>query len=256
MIPDSHAHLDLMEAPAGQVMREAAAAGVGPVLTIGITLESSRLAVEAAEHPGVYASVGIHPNDTAGATGETFEALEALARSSGRVVAVGETGLDYYRRRSPADKQAWALREHMRLAARLDLPLIIHDREAHADVLSILSEAPAGLRVVMHCFSGDEGVLRECLSRGYQVSFAGPLTFKKNDEARRLASLVPPAMLLAETDAPFLSPEPFRGKPNTPARVRLVAETLARVHALSLEEMEETLVANTERVFGIRAAEG
>ncbi len=256
MIPDSHAHLDLIEAPVEEVLREAAAAGVGPIITIGINLESSALAVEATRHPGVFASVGIHPNDTADAVTGSFERLEELARSSGRVVAIGETGLDYYRDRSPAGRQAQALREHARLAARLGKPLIVHDRQAHADVLEILAEEARGVRVVMHCFSGDEPVLRECLSRGYYISFAGPLTFKSNKETRRLATLAPADRLLVETDAPFLSPEPYRGKPNSPARVRVVAEELARVRSLSLEEMEETLAANTERVFGIKATEG
>lgn len=256
MIPDSHAHLDLIESPVAEVMREARAAGVGPVVTIGINLESSRLALEAARHEGVFAAVGIHPNDTADATPETFERLEELARSSDRVVAIGETGLDYYRDRSPADRQAWALREHARIAARLGKPLVVHDRQAHSDVLDILAEAAGDTPVLMHCFSGDEDVLRECVSRGYYVSFAGPLTFKRNDGARRIAGLAPADRLLVETDAPFLSPEPFRGKPNSPARVRHVAETLARVRSLSLEEMEEVLCANARKLFGTEAWEG
>lgn len=256
MIPDSHAHLDLIDAPVADILREAREAGVGPVITVGIDLDSSERALEAARHPGVYATVGIHPNDTAGATPESFERLEELARSSDRVVAVGETGLDYYRDRSPADRQEWAFREHARLAARLGRPLVVHDRQAHGEVLELLAGEAAGLQVVMHCFSGDEAVLRECVERGYYVSFAGPLTFKRNEEARRLAGLAPADRLLVETDSPFLSPEPFRGRPNSPARVRLVAEALARVRSLALEEMEEILAANTERLFGTRAMEG
>ncbi len=258
MIPDSHAHLDLIEEDVRDVLSAAASAGVSPVITVGITIDSCLEAVRAAsEYPGVFAAVGIHPNDTAGATPEMFDRLEDIARSSERVVAIGETGLDYYRDRSPADRQEWALRRHARLAGALGRALIVHDRQAHGDVMDVLAEECAGdFPVIMHCFSGDESLLSECLSRGYYISFAGPVTFKKNEEARGLAAIVPPDRLLVETDSPFLSPEPFRGKPNTPARVRLVAETLARVRGVPLEELECVLAENTARAFGIDLTEG
>lgn len=258
MIPDSHAHLDLIERDTGEVLSEARSASVSPVITIGITIDSSIEAVRAAAtHEGVFAAVGIHPNDTTGAKPEDFDRLEEIAGSSVRVVAIGETGLDYYRDRSPADRQKWALREHVRMARKLGLALIVHDREAHGDVLEVLADEGAGdPPVIMHCFSGGEAVLRKCVARGYYISFAGPLTFKKNEEARRLAALAPLEKLLVETDAPFLSPEPFRGKPNFPGRVRLVAEALARVKAVSLEEMECILKENTARAFGIDLTEG
>lgn len=253
MIPDSHAHLDLIEEDTQEVLSAARSAGVSPVITIGITIDSSVEAVRAASsHEGVFAAVGIHPNDTARATPGEFERLEEIARSSDRVVAVGETGLDYYRDRSPADRQEWALRQHVRLARALGKALIVHDRQAHRDVMDVLDDEGAGTPpVIMHCFSGDEGLLDECLSRGYYISFAGPVTFKKNDEARRLAASVPSDRLLVETDSPFLSPEPFRGKPNRPERVRLVAEVVARVRGVPLEEFECVLAENTARAFGI-----
>lgn len=258
MIPDSHTHLDMIERDTAEVVATARAAGVSPIVTIGITLSSSEEAVRhASTFHGVFAAAGIHPNDSAGATPEEFERLEAVARSSDRVVAIGETGLDYYRDRTPADRQKWAFKEHVKLAVKLGKALIVHDRQAHGDVLELLgSQQDLDVPVILHCFSGDEGVLAECVRRGYYVSWAGPLTFKNNHEARRLASLVPGDRLLVETDAPFLSPEPFRGKPNAPERVRLVAEALAGSRSVSLEEMECTLMENTARAFGIDITEG
>ena len=258
MIPDSHAHLDLIERDTAQVVSEAVSAGVSPVITVGITIDSSAWAVDAAgRYDGVYAAVGIHPNDTSAVTPESFERLEEIARSSEKVVAIGETGLDYYRDRSPGGKQAWAMREHVRLARRLGKALIIHDREAHRDVLDLLADEGAGEPpVIMHCFSGDEEVLAGCLRRGYYISFAGPLTFKKSGETRRLSALAPVDRLLVETDSPFLSPEPFRGRPNSPERVRLVAETLARVRSIPIEEIECVLAKNTAEAFGVPVLEG
>ena len=253
MIPDSHAHLDLIEEDTGNVVASALAAGVAPIITIGITIPSSLDAIRAAEtYDGVYAAIGVHPNDSAGVDGSVFDHLREMASSSARVVAIGETGLDYYRDRSPADAQKKAFREHARLARDLGKPLVVHDREAHDDVLELLASEIAGeVPVVMHCFSGNKEVLAECVKRGYCFSFAGPVTFKKNDAAREIASLVPAESILCETDSPFLSPEPFRGKSNLPERVRFVAEALAGARGVPPEEMERTLASNTSRIFGI-----
>lgn len=253
MIPDSHAHLDLIDLDPREVVSHARSGGVSPVITIGITLESSRIAAALAESlEGVYASVGVHPNDSSSAGDADLAGLEEIAHSSRRVVAVGETGLDYYRDRVPAVVQKESFRRHIELARRLGKALIVHDREAHADVLDILAGEETGdIPVVMHCFSGDEAVLAECIRRGYYMSFAGPVTFRKADAARRAAAAAPLDRLLAETDSPFLSPEPFRGKPNLPERVRLVAEELARVRSLEMEEMERILTENTRRAFGL-----
>ncbi|MBU4443172.1 MAG: TatD family hydrolase [Actinobacteria bacterium] len=257
MIPDSHAHLDLIDRDPGEVVSSARAAGVSPIITIGINLDSSGSAVRlAALRDTVYAAVGIHPNDTSNLGPEDMEALERLARSSDRVVAIGETGLDYYRDRSPAGTQKKAFREHIRLAGDLGKALVVHDREAHADTLEILGDEDTGFPVIMHCFSGDERMLAECENRGYYISFAGPLTFKKSESTRRLASLAPLDRLLVETDSPFLSPEPYRGKPNLPERARLVAVELAHVRLLLPDEMEAVLADNTARAFGIQTVRG
>lgn len=253
MIPDSHVHLDMIDLDSREVVSRALSEGVGPVITIGITLESSLQAVSLADSiKGVYAAVGIHPNDTGKAGDKALEHLERIALSSNRVVAIGETGLDYYRDRAQPDIQRRWFREHIRLARRLSRALIVHDRQAHDEVLEILTQEDSGdVPVVMHCFSGDDRVLEECVRRGYYISFAGPVTFKKALEARRSAAAVPLDRLLAETDSPFLSPEPYRGRPNLPERVRLVAGELARVRAIDIEEMENVLAENTSRAFSI-----
>lgn len=257
MIPDSHAHLDLIEKEAGTVVASACKAGVYPIITIGIDIPSSLAAIRlAGAYDGVYASVGIHPNETGGVVGEDFDRLEELALSSQRVVAIGETGLDYYRDRSPAEAQKQAFRAQAGIARRLDKPLVIHDRQAHDDVLELLSEGVQGdVPVVMHCFSGGLEVFDECVRRDYYFAFAGPLTFKNAQATREIASLVPADRILAETDAPFLSPEPFRGKPNLPERVALVARAMAGARGVSLEEMERVLAENTARVFGVAVEE-
>lgn len=257
MIPDTHAHLDLIDQETGKVISAAEQAGVSPIITIGINLASSTEAVRySRSFDSVYAAVGIHPNDTGNMTAGDTDRLEEIARGDDKVVAIGETGLDYYRDRSPAERQKDAFRAHIRLARRLGMALIVHDRQAHDDTLEILKEEKAEeTRVVMHCFSGNPDMLREVLGRGYFVSFAGPITFKKSQAARKVASLVPDDRLLAETDAPFLSPEPFRGKPNIPERVRLVANELARTRGISPEEMAGLLTANTEAAFGISTKE-
>lgn len=253
MIPDTHAHLDLIEKETGKVVRAAEGAGVSPIITIGINLASSIEAVRHSESfDSIYAAVGIHPNDTGDATAKDFDRLEEIAMSGDKVVAIGETGLDYYRDRSPAERQKEAFRAQVRLARRLGRALIVHDRQAHDDTLEILKDEKADeTRVVMHCFSGGSDMLAEVLRRGYFVSFAGPITFKKSQAARKVASQVPPDRLLAETDAPFLSPEPFRGKPNLPERARLVANELARIRGVTADEMADLLTANTETAFGI-----
>lgn len=253
MLPDSHAHIDMIQKDPREVVTSAYRAGVSPLITIGINIPSSREAVLlASRHEGVFASVGIHPNDSSNTGEEEMKELRRLAESSDRVVAIGETGLDYYRDSSPPESQKRALRLQIRLAKELNRALVIHDREAHADVLDILGEEKAGeVPVIFHCFSGDGALLEECAERGYYISFAGPITFKKAEQARRMAALAPLDRLLVETDSPFLSPVPFRGKPNLPERVRLVAERLAEIRSLPLEEMTGVLRENTFRAFGL-----
>ena len=255
MIPDTHVHLDLIEEDPSEVIQASLARGVAPVISVGISLESSETAARLAlAFPGVYAAVGIHPNGSGGLDPDTIDRLGELARQNPKVVAIGETGLDYYRRGSPVDDQKRAFREHIRLARETGLPLVVHNRQAHRDVLDILASEDSGEQsVVLHCFSGDRAVLAECLSLGCYISFAGPITFSNAVAAREAAIMVPGERLLAETDSPFLSPEPFRGKPNRPFRVRLVAAELARLRSVPQEDMEALLSSNAKRVFGFGA---
>jgi len=271
---DSHTHLDMIELPVPEVMATAHAAGVVRVVTVGTDLGSSRWSARCAqEHDGVYAAVAIHPNDTEAATGpsrlprdpraphassrpplpasadEVLAEIEALARRP-RVVAVGETGLDYYRDHAAPDVQRWWFREHIKIAKRTGRALMIHDREAHADVLRILEEEGPPPRVVFHCFSGDVAMAKQCAEAGYVMSFAGNVTFANAQPLRDAAAAAPPDLLLAETDAPFLTPVPNRGRPNEPAQVAYTLRGLAEVQGLGLAGFCDTVTATAERTFG------
>ncbi len=259
---DSHTHLDMIELPVPDVLAAARAAGIVRVVTVGTTLESSRWSARCADqHDAVYAAVAIHPNETDAATApplsavppptaaEVLAEIEALARRP-RVVAVGETGLDYYRDHAAPDVQRWWFREHIKIAKRTGKALMIHDREAHADVLRILEEEGPPPRVVFHCFSGDVAMVKQCAEAGYVMSFAGNVTFTNAQPLRDAAAAVPPDLLLAETDAPFLTPVPNRGRPNAPAQVAYTLRCLAEVQGLDLAELCDTVTATAERTFG------
>jgi len=266
---DAHTHLDMIArgvwgdgspqergVPGGrppgptQVMAAARAAGIVRAVTVGTDLESSRWSARCAEeHAGVYAAVAIHPNDTAGVAESVLAEIEALARQP-RVVAVGETGLDYYRDHAAPDVQRWWFREHIKVAKRTGKALMIHDREAHADVLRILEEEGPPPRVVFHCFSGDVAMVKQCAEAGYVMSFAGNVTFANAQPLRDAAAAAPPDLLLAETDAPFLTPVPNRGRPNAPAQVAYTLRCLAEVQGLDLAELCDTVTATAERTFG------
>jgi TatD DNase family protein len=271
---DSHTHLDMIDLPVEDVMTAARAAGIVRAITVGTDLASSRWSARCAqEHQAVYAAVAIHPNDTEAATGpsrlprdsraphaavpppapasaaEVLAEIEALARQP-RVVAVGETGLDYYRDHAAPDVQRWWFREHIKIAKRTGKALMIHDREAHADVLRVLAEEGPPPRVVFHCFSGDVAMVKQCAEAGYVMSFAGNVTFANAQPLRDAAAAAPPDLLLAETDAPFLTPVPNRGRPNAPAQVANTLRCLAEIQGLDLAELCDTITATAERTFG------
>ena len=238
-----------------QVLAAARAAGIVRVVTIGCDLASSRWAARcAAEHEEVYAAVAIHPNETETVTEEApAEAVLAeigtLARLP-RVVAVGETGLDYYRDHAAPDVQRWWFREHIKIAKRVGKALMIHDREAHADVLRILEQEGPPDRVVFHCFSGDVAMVKQCAEAGYVMSFAGNVTFANAQPLRDAAAAAPAELILAETDAPFLTPVPNRGKPNEPALTADTLRALAEVKAMDLADLCDTVTATAQRTFG------
>ncbi len=253
-LADSHAHLDFnqFERDRSEVIRRAEAAGVQLIINIGFDLESSRRSIELAEkYAPVYASVGIHPHDAKNAPGGYLERLEELSAHP-KVVALGEMGLDYYRNRSPREIQQKVFREQLELALRLDLPVILHDRDAHDELLQILKETgiPAA-GGVMHCFSGDWTLAQPAMELGLYISMAGPVTYSGNAALSEVASRAPEERLLMETDAPFLAPHPRRGKRNEPALVSLVAEKVASLRGVTPERMGMACLENTRRLFGI-----
>ncbi|MGH8959938.1 MAG: TatD family hydrolase [Jatrophihabitantaceae bacterium] len=257
---DAHTHLDAMAERAGLVpgdafvanaMREARQVGVVRAITVGDTVESSRWCVRAANHhPDVYAAVAVHPTEVTGMTDDDYGELEQLAGDP-RVLAVGETGLDYYwDRTEPADQQAH-FRRHIELAKRVGKALMIHDRDAHADVLRILREEGAPEQVVFHAFSGDAAMARECAAAGYVLSFPGVITFKNAPALREAAAAVPIEQLLVETDAPFLTPHPFRGRPNAPRLLPLTVHALAAAGRHDVDALCRAVTATGARMFGL-----
>jgi TatD DNase family protein len=253
---DSHCHLGHIERPTDDVLAEARAAGVDTVIDIGMGLEESRIAADrAASTEDVYASVGIHPNDVSDFVANpdvTMSSLREIAAASS-VVAIGETGLDFYRDRSTPEQQEASFRAHIALAKDVDRTLVIHCRDAHQRVLEVLDDEGAPSRVVMHCFSGDVAFAHECNERGFYSSFAGNITYKRNDDLREAARAIEEHLLLVETDAPFLAPEPLRGKPNAPALVVHTAGRLAEVRGTNVSAFTKTVRENTHRAFVITA---
>lgn len=249
-VADSHCHLDLMDGSVAAAVASAQAVGVRRIVTIGIDVPSSRWAAAVAdEHADVYAGVAIHPNE-AGAADEAGWADITRLAALPKVRAVGETGLDYYRQSAPPERQRESFRRHIEIAKAAGVALVIHDREAHADVLAILAEEGPPERTVFHCFSGDAAMARVCADRGYVMSFAGNVTFRNAAGLREAAAVVPLELLLVETDAPFLAPTPFRGRPNAPYLVPLTVRALAAIRGDALDELAEAVAANSERVFG------
>jgi TatD DNase family protein len=255
MLFDTHSHIDQDEFDAirPQVIERAAAAGVTRILAVGCTLAASQKCVAlAGEFPGVYAAVGIQPNYVAEAQTDDWPRIEVLARSP-KVVAIGETGLDRHWDFSPFDLQQDYFDRHMRLAEQLEKPFVVHMRDCDADIMQMLRDARkrGPLRGIMHSFTGDADMAAECVDLGMHISFAGMVTFKKAQDLRDCAATIPAERLLVETDAPYLSPEPVRGKkPCEPAYVRHTAECLARVRGANLEAFAQQTTKNALQLFG------
>jgi TatD DNase family protein len=258
-VVDTHCHLDVTQSHSGldvgTAIDWAAAVGASRIVQIGCDVAGSHWAVEAAERwAGVVAGVAIHPNDAARLGRELSTALEVVDRlaSHPRVRAVGETGLDYYRTRDKAGQavQREAFAAHIAMAEAHGRTLVIHDRDAHSDVLDVLDSDGSPAPIVMHCFSGDAGFARACLDRGAYLSFAGPVTFKPNEALRAALAVTPLDRLLVETDAPYLTPMPLRGRPNAsyliPHTVRFMADTLG----LDLAVLCQALADNAATAFG------
>ena len=253
---DAHCHLDLIEEPTGEVLAAARAAGITRVITVGVDLPSSRWSADRADPGlGVYAAVAVHPNETAAAASSPAHRDEVLAEITKlaalpQVRAVGETGLDYYRKHAAPEVQRDWFRAHIDIAKQAGKALMIHDREAHDDVLAILEADGPPERVVFHCFSGDAAMAKRCADAGYVMSFAGNLTFANAPALREAAAAAPADLLLVETDAPFLTPVPHRGKPNTPAMAAHTVRRLAEVKQLAVADMCALVTATGARMFG------
>ena len=261
-VVDNHCHLDMELRGGGQMtVREAidTAVGVGVtrIVQIGCDLEGSRWAVDAAkEHPELVAGVALHPNEAprlGDGLAEVLAEIEALAASGPHVRAVGETGLDYFRTGEDGRAaQHESFRAHIEMAKRHDKTLVIHDRDAHEDVLKLLDECGVPDRTVMHCFSGDADFARECLDRGAWLSFSGTVTFKNADNLREALAITPLDKILVETDAPFLTPMPYRGKPNASYLIPVTVRFMADFLGVSTEALCLGIDANTDLAFGGR----
>jgi TatD DNase family protein len=246
---DSHTHLYLCEEPDAELVERAVAAGVTRMLTVGTNSTSCRAALAAAEaFPQVYAASGRHPNEARGFDDADLAELQALAAHP-RCIAIGETGLDYYREDTPREDQKRAFSAQMALARSTGMPLTIHTRDADEDTLAQLVAEAQGLSVVIHCFSMPDR-LEECVERGYMISFAGNVTYKSAADLAEAARRVPAERLLVETDAPYLTPQVVRKHRNQPAFVAHTAAFIAELRGVSLAELDATVERNAVRVFG------
>jgi TatD DNase family protein len=243
-VVDTHCHLDMCEAGSLERARDA---GVSRIATIGMNPDSFEKALGLARvNDDVYAIVGIHPNEAAGFDHDTLLQVHERAQDD-RVVAIGETGLDYYRDYAPKDDQRRSFAAHLELADELDLPVVIHTRQAEEDTFNAL-RGFAGT-VVLHCFSSPARV-EECIERGYVCSFAGNVTYPKSRDLQRAAKRIPDELLMVETDAPFLSPQAVRGKPNEPGNVTHTARFVAELRGVAYDELDVLVERNAARVFG------
>ncbi len=257
---DTHAHLDnsQYDSDRAEVIKRARQGGVSQILTVGCDLASSQASIALAnEHPDIYASVGIHPHDALEGSDDGIATLRHLAKSNPKVVAIGEIGLDFYRDRTPRDVQRETFRRQIRLAREVGLPLIIHDRDAHDEVETILREEGAKeIGGVLHCFSGDLAMAKRCLEMGFYLSFPGTITYPANNAVREIVKVVPDDRLLIETDCPYLSPVPQRGKRNEPAFVRHTAEAIAELRNISAEDIARLVRRNSYDLFQIGTPAG
>ena len=253
MIFDTHAHYDddAFDEDRDTLLGEIFSSGICCITDVGASVKSSKSAVALSKKwPQIYAAVGVHPDSTADMTEEDIETLRSLAQEK-KVVAIGEIGLDYYWDKSFNDLQKEVFIKQIKLANELDLPLSIHDREAHKDTFDILKEHNRGSKVVMHCFSGSVEFARECIKEGWYIALGGVVTFKNAIKMKEAAKDIPLDRLLLETDAPYLTPVPYRGKENQPAYVKYVAEEIAKLRGTTFEEIDNITTQNAERVFNL-----
>jgi len=252
---DTHCHLDMISSgeDIGKIVSRAAARGISRIITIGIDIESSKKAIDIAEkHETVYASVGIHPHNVQGLQDNSYNELEKLCDNS-KVVAYGEIGLDFVKQYAPQHVQLEHYARQIELAKKVRLPLVIHDREAHDEILHILKkEAPFAAAGVMHCFSGDWSLAKQVLDLGFLISIPGVVTFTKASTLQEVAQKIPLDKLILETDAPFLTPDPYRGRTNIPEYVLYTAKKVAELRGITVEEVARSTTDNAQKLFNIQ----
>ncbi|OGP73818.1 MAG: hydrolase TatD [Deltaproteobacteria bacterium RBG_16_49_23] len=255
MLIDSHAHLEMPEfrKDLSEVLQRAKDSGIGYIFTVGTERKDWRRALEiAGSHPSVYAILGVHPHNAREIDEKTYPALKELCKHE-KVKAYGEIGLDFFRNHSPRDVQLKRFREQIALAKELRLPIVVHDREAHQETLEILKSEKAGENGgIIHCFSGDEEMAKACIDMGFYISIPGSITYKNAERFREIVKSLPLETLLVETDAPFLTPVPFRGKRNEPSYVRYTAEKVAEIKKVSFEKVAEVTTENALRVYRLK----
>jgi TatD DNase family protein len=254
MLADSHAHLEMndFDRDRNEVIRRAGEAGVDLIITVGTTLDDCRKAISIANtFKNVYAAIGIHPHEVKDIDETTYENIKMMAKMD-KVVAFGEIGLDFFRNLSPRDVQIRRFEEQLELAGEIGLPIIIHDRDAHQETLKMLEGWKVRHRGVIHCFSGDYIMAEKCLDMGFSISITGAVTFGKSEKLQEVVRHVPVTHLLLETDAPYLTPHPHRGKRNEPAYVVHTARKVAEIKGISLEELTSMTYQNTKSLFGIK----
>jgi TatD DNase family protein len=253
---DSHTHLFLCERPEAEVVAAAVEAGVSRMLNVGLDAESNQLAIAAAaRHEGVFATAGCHPTEAAGFDDARAAEIARLADESEKVRAIGETGIDYYRETASPAEQRRAFEAQIEIARDRGLPIVIHARDPEGetravdDVFEILDARGDGVRVILHCFAAPWRT-QDAIDRGWSCSFSGVVTYPGADDLREAAAQLPDELVLVETDAPYLAPQPIRGKANEPAHVVSTAETVAEVRGVSYAELESTVEANARALFG------
>jgi TatD DNase family protein len=254
MLFDTHAHLNAIQYndDLQEVINRALEEGVSNIVVVGFDRPTISRAIELVEqYPFIYAAVGWHPVDAIDMTEEDLQMIEQLAAHP-KVVALGEMGLDYYWDKSPKEVQKEVFRKQIALAKKVKLPIIIHNREATADIIEILKEENAAeVGGVMHCFTGSVEVAKQCIDMNFYISFGGPVTFKNAKKPKEVAKEIPLEHLLIETDCPYLTPHPFRGKRNEPSYVKYVAEAIAELKGISFEEVAQKTSDNAKKLFGI-----
>jgi TatD DNase family protein len=255
MLIDSHAHLEMPEFKRDleTVIQRAKGSGVEYIFTVGTEKKDWKRALEIANlHPSIYAILGVHPHNAKEIDNPTYPMLKELCKN-GKVRAYGEIGLDFFRNLSPRDVQLKRFREQIGLAKELSLPIVVHDREAHQETLETLkSEKAEECGGIIHCFSGDYEMAKVCIEMGFYISIPGSITFKNAESFREIVKKIPLESLLVETDAPFLTPEPFRGKRNEPSYVRYTAQKVAEIKKVSFEKVAEVTTENAMRVYRMK----